>query len=77
VEVDESSSKPYFRFNVCAMWLTHFQGEIPLSIRAMFDSGFDWLADNTKSFYMLPDSVELALYVVLAIYFAIKLTHQA
>jgi len=43
----------------------------------MFDSGFDWLVDNAKSFYMLPDSVELALYVLLAIYFAIKLTYQA
>jgi hypothetical protein len=37
-----------------------------------------WTAANVRSFsYLLPDTVELALYLCLAAYFAIQLQQQA
>jgi hypothetical protein len=51
--------------------------KLPLSVRAIIDSFANWLADNAKSFYLLPDSVELTLSLCLVIYFASKLVQQA
>jgi hypothetical protein len=37
----------------------------------------NWLAANAKSFsYMLPDSLELALYLTIAAYFTLQLLQQ-
>jgi hypothetical protein len=49
-----------------------------LSLRSLFDNAMKWTATNAKSFsYLLPDPVELALYICLAAYFAIQLQQQA
>jgi hypothetical protein len=73
VEMDESSSNPYFdtdrKLNVGRREM--------LSIRYTLDKVVDWLVENVRSFsYLLPDSIELALYVCLIIYFATQLGQQ-
>jgi hypothetical protein len=37
----------------------------------------NWVAANARSFsYLLPDTLELALYLSLAIYFALQIAQQ-
>jgi hypothetical protein len=44
-----------------------------LKVRLIFDRIVNWTAANARSFsYLLPDSLELALYLSLAVYFAIQ-----
>jgi hypothetical protein len=48
------------------------------SLRSLVDGIADWTAANVRAFsYLLPDTVELALYLCLAVYFAIQLQQQA
>ena len=48
------------------------------SVRSLVEGIVNWIAVNARSFsYLLPDTVELALYVCLAAYFAIQLQLQA
>jgi hypothetical protein len=48
------------------------------SVRSLADRIVSWIAANARSFsYLLPDAVELALYLGLAAYFAIQLQQQA
>jgi hypothetical protein len=38
----------------------------------------NWIAANARSFsYLLPDSIELVLYLSLAAYYAVQLQQQA
>jgi len=47
------------------------------SIGAFADGVVNWLAANARSFsYMLPDSIELLLYLSLALYFAQQLQQK-
>ena len=47
-------------------------------ISLIFDRFVNWTAANARSFsYLLPDALELALYLSLAAYFAIRLGEQA
>jgi hypothetical protein len=47
------------------------------SVRSVVDRLVNWASANTKSFgYLLPDSLELALYLGLALYYALQL-HEA
>jgi hypothetical protein len=49
-----------------------------LSLRALVEEMVKWTVANLRSFsYLLPDSVELALYLCIAAYFAIQLQQQA
>ena len=44
----------------------------------IFDRFVNWTAANARSFsYLLPDSLELALYLSFAVYFAIQVGEQA
>jgi hypothetical protein len=46
-------------------------------VRAIVDGLMNWIAANAKSFsYLLPDSLELALYLGLAAYFAVQVAQQ-
>ena len=46
--------------------------------RSLADRIVTWIATNARSFsYLLPDSVELMLYLGLAAYFALQLQQQA
>jgi hypothetical protein len=46
-------------------------------VRPVIDRIVNWLAANARSFsYLLPDSLELGLYRVLAAYFAAQLAQQ-
>lgn len=48
------------------------------SVRSLADRIASWIAANARSFsYLLPDTVELALYLSLAAYYAIQLQQQA
>lgn len=41
------------------------------------DTAFDWLIENVRPYsYLLPDTLELALYLCLIAYFAIQLGQQ-
>jgi hypothetical protein len=41
------------------------------------DGVVNWIAANARSFsYLLPDSLELALYLGIAAYFAVQLAQQ-
>ncbi|HUK50742.1 MAG TPA: hypothetical protein VLV18_06880 [Terriglobales bacterium] len=51
--------------------------KLPLGVRELVDWVGSWLADNARSFYLLPDSVELMLYVFVIIYLASKFAQQA
>jgi len=47
------------------------------SVRSIIDGIVNWVAINSKSFsYLLPDSIELALYIGLAAYFALQIAQQ-
>jgi len=46
-------------------------------ISQLFDLAVNWLARNVRSFgYLLPDSLELALYVCLVMYFVAQFGQQ-
>jgi hypothetical protein len=76
--MDESSSKPYIDINnlrfVIRQILTRKR---LLNVRDIVDKVGNWLADNVRSFYLLPDSLELMLYICVAVYIASKLAQQA
>jgi len=46
-------------------------------VRSIVDGIMNWIATNTRFSYLLPDSLELALYLCLAAYLAIQLQQQA
>jgi len=47
------------------------------SLGAVADGVVNWLAAKARSFsYMLPDSVELLLYLSIALYFALQLQQK-
>ena len=47
------------------------------AIRRVVDHTVNWLAANARSFsYVLPDSLELALYLGIAAYFAMQVVQQ-
>ena len=44
---------------------------------AIIDGAMNWIATNARSFsYLLPDTLELALYLTLAAYLSIQLAQQ-
>lgn len=44
---------------------------------AIMDAAMNWIAANARSFsYLLPDALELALYLTLAAYMSIQLAQQ-
>jgi hypothetical protein len=46
-------------------------------LRVSVDRLVNWLAANARSFsYLLPDALELALYLGLAAYFALQIAQQ-
>jgi hypothetical protein len=47
------------------------------NVRSIIDRVVNWLAAITRSFgYLLPDTLELALYLGLAVYFTVQLAQQ-
>ncbi|MGA2237652.1 MAG: hypothetical protein ABSG74_00390 [Candidatus Bathyarchaeia archaeon] len=47
------------------------------NVRSIIDRVVNWLAANTRSFgYLLPDTLELALYFGIAVYFTVQLAQQ-
>lgn len=47
------------------------------NVHHTLDTVFDWVIENVRPFsYLLPDSLELALYLCLIAYFAIQLGQQ-
>jgi hypothetical protein len=47
------------------------------SERSLADRIVNWIAANARSFgYLLPDTLEIALYICLAAYYAIQLQQQ-
>ena len=47
------------------------------SVRSLVDRIVNWIAANARSFsYLLPDPLEIALYICLAAYYAIQLQQQ-
>jgi len=47
------------------------------NVRSIIDRVVNWLAVNTRSFgYLLPDTLELVLYLGLAAYFTVQLAQQ-
>jgi hypothetical protein len=51
--------------------------ELMSRLRSIVDAAVNWIADNARSFsYLLPDGVELALYLSLAGYFALQMAQQ-
>ena len=43
----------------------------------MIDGAMNWIATNARSFsYLLPDMLELALYLTLAAYMSLQLAQQ-
>jgi len=46
-------------------------------VRRFVDGIINWVATNARAFsYLLPDTLELALYLSLAAYFAVQLAQQ-
>ena len=46
-------------------------------LRSLIDGFVNWIAANARSFsYVLPDTLELALYLGLAAYFAVQIQQQ-
>jgi hypothetical protein len=44
----------------------------------MIDIAVSWVATNARSFsYILPDTLEIALYLSLALYFAMRVGQQS
>jgi hypothetical protein len=55
-----------------------YLGETVRKFGRIFDRFATWTAANARSFsYLLPDSLELVLYLSLAAYFAIQVGEQA
>lgn len=51
--------------------------ELGSRMKAVTDGMVNWLAANARSFsYLLPDALELVLYVGIATYFAAQLAKQ-
>jgi hypothetical protein len=47
------------------------------TVRFLVDKVVTWIAANARSFsYLLPDTVEIALYLCLAAYFTAQLAQQ-
>ena len=47
------------------------------SVRLILDGSVNWLVANVRSFgYLLPDTVELVLYLALVAYYAVQLAQQ-
>jgi hypothetical protein len=47
------------------------------SVRSAIDGVVNWMTANVRSFsYLLPDSLELALYLSLAAYFAFQIAQE-
>jgi hypothetical protein len=47
------------------------------ALKSVLNSGVDWIATNARSFsYLLPDALELALYLSLAAYFTGQVAQQ-
>jgi hypothetical protein len=45
--------------------------------RSIIDRAVNWLVANTRSFgYLLPDTLELALYFGIAVYFTVQFAQQ-
>jgi hypothetical protein len=43
----------------------------------MVDGAVNWVATNARSFsYVLPDALEVAVYLILALYFAVRVAQQ-
>jgi len=50
---------------------------VRMNLAVVLDGVVKWVAFNARSFsYMLPDSMELALYVLLAAYFMLRIATQ-
>lgn len=48
-----------------------------LGLSDVFDGLMNWMATNARSFsYLLPDALEVALYLCLATYFATQFANQ-
>lgn len=48
-----------------------------MDLKIILDGAIEWLSANARSFsFMLPDALELALYVGLAAYFTAQLLAQ-
>ena len=46
-------------------------------LKAFVDSAVGWLSAHVSSFgYLLPDSMEMALYIVLAVYIVFQMAQQ-
>ena len=60
------------------MFVPYMKRGFTSNVTPIIDRLVNWLAANVRSFsYLLPDSVELALYVFIAAYFALQLQQQA
>ena len=73
VEMDESSSNPYSHIiDPAALgWFAM------INLLSLADGAIGWLNENIRSFgYLLPDSLELTLYILLVTYFAIQLAQN-
>jgi hypothetical protein len=46
------------------------------SLRSILDGIMNSIATNARFSYLLPDTIELALYLCLAAYFAVQLQQQ-
>ena len=48
-----------------------------ISVRSYIDGLVEWIAMNARSFsYLLPDTLEIALYLALVLYFAVQIQQQ-
>jgi hypothetical protein len=46
-------------------------------VRGFIDDVMNWIAANARSFsYLLPDTLELAIYITLAAYLSLQLAQQ-
>jgi hypothetical protein len=47
------------------------------AVKPVIESMVDWIATNARAFsYLLPDALELALYLSLAVYFAMQVAQE-
>ncbi len=55
-----------------------FHSDLTMQIvKSLIDGIFTWMAANARSFsHMLPDSVEMALYLAIALYLGRQLAHH-
>lgn len=64
--------------NTLAFLVAHWKGEFMPNVRSRVDMIMNWIAANARSFsYLLPDTVELAVYFCLAAYYVVELAQQA